>query len=73
MERALRLPPKATQLSRATLHREFLTSIKTDRELLKKTLRAAWLCDDTLDHVPSQDIESLVRDRYSQESWNLKS
>ncbi len=58
-------------------HRDFLTQLSIPADAVKQALRAAWCADERLDLDSSwpgwrKSVESLVAEKYSKASWNLR-
>ena len=53
-------------------HAEFVTNLEVDAEPVKASLRCVWQADEGPVEVPLRKIESLVRERYGQAKWNLR-
>jgi lipoate-protein ligase A len=65
----LKAPPRQPDYRRQRGHREFLTNLRTDAEMLKRCLRAAWGAHRILVSVPMQAAQQLVLDKYGREEW----
>jgi hypothetical protein len=47
-------------------------NLKVPSDLIKNTLRKSWNATQPLPQVPSGQIATLARDKYSQPEWSLK-
>lgn len=72
IEQVLPLPSKEPAYRKNRSHREFLINLPVDAESLRRGLRAAWNAKEELGGVPDENIERLVRQRYSRREWNSK-
>jgi lipoate-protein ligase A len=72
MEKALPLPSHQPGYRINRSHEDFLMNLKVPANLLKAALKKAWDATGTLTEIPLDQISALARERYSQESWNLK-
>lgn len=78
IERLLPPPPRQPEYRRQRRHMDFLTQLPATSDQIKQQLVATWNAPATLDEVGAEDggwrsnLASLVRDRYEQDSWNLR-
>lgn len=72
ISRLLKHPPRTPDYRQQRAHDQFLTQIPASQQDLKSGLCQAWQVTQTMESIPEQRIEQLVRERYSQDSWNLK-
>jgi lipoate-protein ligase A len=72
VEALLRLPSKSPAYRRNRTHAQFLTNLSVPADQVKAALRRSWNSAATLTKVPKERICSLVAQKYSAESWNLK-
>jgi lipoate-protein ligase A len=72
MEKLLPSPPKQPAYRRNRAHGEFLTNLAVPARDIKSALRKLWGADAELKDIPLEAVETLVRDRYSREDWNLR-
>ncbi len=70
--RALPMPSRQPDYRLNRSHHDFLLNLKLPAEVLKSALTRAWEARQTLEHLPSEQIAMLVREKYAQPSWNLK-
>jgi lipoate-protein ligase A len=72
VEECLRMPSKQPTYRSNRPHRAFIKNLLLDSNPVKQALREEWQADKLLSDVPRQMIDSLVRDRYARDEWNLK-
>lgn len=72
MARLLALPSKEPSYRGKRSHRDFLTNISISSDRIKLALRQAWQAGEPLKDLPSSQIDSLVQQKYSLDSWNFK-
>ena len=67
-------PPRKQPLYRQNRpHEKFLTNLNLPDTTIKAALRESWGAEEELKKVPYQAIDTLVRERYSRDEWNLRS
>jgi hypothetical protein len=47
-------------------------NVKLPSDVVRTALASGWGASETLQTVPFDRIESLVREKYSRDEWNLK-
>ena len=72
MDTALKMPEKQPAYRHNRPHSSFVTNLNIAPEKVKKALAEAWHANGKLDGAPENRIEKLVKEKYSQEDWNLK-
>ena len=77
LEQVLPMPTLQPGYRASRSHRDFLTQLFIPADAVKQALRAAWCADERLDldsrwHGWRKSVESLVAEKYSKASWNLR-
>jgi lipoate-protein ligase A len=72
VDRVLEMPTRQPDYRGDRSHRDFVTNLVVTPYAIKEALRGAWNANRVLDALPQERIEALVRDIYSQDSWNFK-
>ena len=72
MQQALPMPSKQPDYRLDRTHSEFVTNLRLPAAALKKALAEAWGAASALTTFPSQQLEELVREKYSRQEWNYK-
>jgi lipoate-protein ligase A len=72
IEATLRMPSKQPCYRKERSHSEFLRNLVTDAERARLSLKEEWGAVATLPCIPSEKIERVLQDRYSQHKWNFK-
>jgi lipoate-protein ligase A len=70
--RLLQMPTRQPDYRSDRSHRDFVTNLRLSPDAIKEALCAAWSANRVLEGVPTERIEQLVRDVYSQDGWNFK-
>lgn len=70
--KCLPMPSKQPAYRESRAHEAFLANLSVTPAVARGALRAAWQAEETFGGIPSKRIERLVRDRYSNRSWNFK-
>ena len=70
-DRLLKHPPREPEYRGGRSHADFLANIQLPYSTVAAALRSHWQADLQYDPLPLGRIESLARDKYSKESWNL--
>jgi lipoate-protein ligase A len=68
----LGLAPRQPDYRQQRDHRDFVVNFGASRQQLHKALCDAWSASETIKVWPEQLVHQLVRERYSQDSWNLR-
>ena len=72
MEKVLPLPSHQPEYRVNRSHSDFLVNLKIPNRLLKSALAKAWQASEPLPDLPLEEIGRLARDKYQQDTWNLK-
>lgn len=72
IEKVLPLPSRQPDYRLNRSHRDFLMNLRVPEEALRSAIRQAWNAQRALPTVPIEQIEDLVREKYSREEWNRK-
>jgi len=68
--RCLPLPSRQPAYRAARSHAEFLVNLPVRADAVKLALRAAWRAEPSLWPWPAEATQRLVREQYSQPTWN---
>lgn len=71
IERYLRMPSQQPAYREHRAHGEFLMNLTAAPSAIARGLREEWGAWQEFDHVPTQEIERIVKERYSQERWRI--
>lgn len=71
VDRLLKHPPREPEYRSGRIHADFLANMQIPYSTVATALRNQWQADSQHDPIPIARIESLVRDKYSQDAWNL--
>lgn len=72
MERVLLLPKRQPAYRGLRPHHQFLTPIPVKVNLLKTALQQTWQAHQSLQNIPSAQIDRLVQEKYRQAEWNRR-
>lgn len=72
LHRVLEMPSRQPEYRSNRNHRDFVTNLRVSPYAIKSALKNAWNANRVLETVPTERIETLAREVYSQSSWNLK-
>ena len=72
MTRYLKTPPRQPDYRRQREHADFLANLPIAADALASLLRAVWQADEPLSDWPTDTVENLVADKYSQDDWNRR-
>jgi lipoate---protein ligase len=72
MENCLRMPSRVPAYRQGRSHQSFLRNLLLDSATIRVSLKREWQADGELLEIPSQNIEELVKRRYSCAGWNRK-
>lgn len=72
VESLLPMPSKQPAYRQGRPHSRFLMNLGVRPEPIKEALRKTWGAWEKLDVIPVEKIDRLIRERYSQDEWNLK-
>ncbi len=70
-DRLLKHPPREPEYRGGRSHAEFLANLQLPYSTVAAALRSHWPADTQHGSIPLGRIESLVSEKYSQDSWNL--
>jgi lipoate---protein ligase len=70
--KALPMPSRQPEYRLNRSHLDFLMNLKFSELMVKSALQNAWKSDSSLENLPFDEIARLAREKYSQDSWNLK-
>ena len=68
----LKHPPREPEYRGGRGHADFLANLNIDGEALRKHLAAAWNVEGDYGQIASSKLQSLVQEKYAQDSWNLQ-
>lgn len=72
VDRVLEMPSRQPDYRNERKHRDFVTNLRLSPYAIKEALRGAWNANRVFETLPQERIKALVRDIYSQDSWNFK-
>jgi lipoate-protein ligase A len=72
LSRCLSMPARQPEYRRARTHADFLTTVDVSRAALKAALASAWNAQPSSFSPPADHIQTLVTNKYSCETWNLR-
>jgi lipoate-protein ligase A len=72
MEKLLPIPKRQPDYRQNRSHSNFLTNLNVPSVEIKQELKKSWHATEIFQEVPEAVIASLVRNKYSKESWNFK-
>jgi lipoate-protein ligase A len=72
LEKVLPMPSRQPDYRLNRSHRDFLTNLRVPEDELRSAIRQAWNAQRPLPMVPSEQIDELVREKYSKEEWNRR-
>lgn len=68
----LPIPSKQPEYRRNRSHDGFLRNLAVDAQSVRDGLKTEWGTGEVFNDVPYEEIQKLVRDRYSRAEWTLK-
>jgi lipoate---protein ligase len=68
----LKQPPRQPEYRQGRRHDDFVTNLPLTADQLRKALMHTWAVDGTMERWPEYRTRELVKQRYSQDSWNLR-
>ncbi len=71
VDRLLKHPPREPEYRAGRAHADFLANMHIPYQAAASALYANWPIAQKVNPLPLDRIASLVRDKYSQDSWNL--
>jgi lipoate-protein ligase A len=72
VEKLLPVPSKQPSYRQNRSHKDFLTNVHIQRDVLKQSLRNAWCATEDLDVIPAEATRELARTRYSTKEWTFR-
>ena len=72
IEKYLQLSPKQPEYREQRSHLDFVRNIAASRDQIKLQLRSAWDAATLFEHVPNEQIDELVKTKYSSDKWIYK-
>lgn len=72
IETYLRMPSKQPDYRAGRGHLEFVTNLNLSAAEVARALRETWGATETIDETPDEEVERLVREKYSLDEWNLR-
>ncbi len=72
VDRLLKHPPREPDYRLGRRHVDFIDNCHLPFETVIEALQLAWQATDTTHNIPVSMVDQLVRDKYSQPSWNLQ-
>lgn len=72
LETCLKLPPRQPEYRHARPHRDFVTNLPLNRDVLIQAVHAAWPTSMEFDNWPPERVAKLVAERFSRDDWNLE-
>jgi lipoate-protein ligase A len=72
IDKFLRMPSKEPDYRKGRSHKNFLTNLGLDADVVKTALRETWEASRPLEVVPRAAITLLARDKYVTNEWNFK-
>lgn len=70
-DRLLNHPPREPEYRGGRSHTDFLANLQIPYSTVATALRSHWQADAPPASIPLARMESLARDKYSQDAWNL--
>jgi lipoate-protein ligase A len=70
MEACLRMPSKQPPYRQSRSHESFLKNLPINPDEVRTSLKKDWQANDELRNFPHEQIEALLRRRYSRAEWN---
>jgi len=72
IEKLLLSPSKQPPYRQNRSHGHFLTNLNLPPHRVKETLKKSWSAGEEFRKIPFERIETLARERYARDEWNLK-
>lgn len=72
IEKYLRMPAKQPDYRAGRGHSDFVTNLNLKAADVTAALREVWDATETCDETPDAEVERLVREKYSNDEWNLR-
>lgn len=71
IEATLRMPSKQPGYRQGRTHSQFLRNLAIDAAYARRALKEEWRATEEF-HLPTDEIEQAVQDRYSKPRWNFR-
>jgi lipoate-protein ligase A len=71
ISRLLKMPPRIPAYREGRSHTEFIQNLKVSGAKLRQAVSEAFAAKEVLETWPVAATQGLLKDRYSQDSWNL--
>ncbi len=71
MDRLLMHPPREPAYRQGRSHRDFVANLGAPREQVIESIKVTWNARQSEPNIPCSAIEKLVREKYTQDAWNL--
>ena len=72
LEKTLPMPSRQPDYRVNRSHSDFLMNLRIPPELLKSLLLQTWAATESFTSFPSEQIQSLARQKYASRDWNFK-
>jgi len=72
LSQALRMPSKQPEYRHGRDHAEFIANLHIEPEEIKAAMCGAWGAEEKQTVVPTDEIQQLVREKYSRDEWHWK-
>ena len=72
ISRCLKMPPRQPDYRNQRSHLDFLMNLKLDRDALVEQIIRRWDAKEPIKSWPKEDVSRLVKERYSQQTWNFR-
>ena len=72
IEKILPMPSKQPDYRKDRKHQDFLMNLNLREEDLKESLKTVWQANEEFDFDYTEEMKSLVSEKYSLAEWNLK-
>jgi lipoate-protein ligase A len=72
MEQVLRPPSRQPEYRNDRRHSDFLTYLHCPPADLKNSLRRTWNATTPLNQLPQEDIQGLVKEKYTRQEWTFR-
>lgn len=72
IEKVLTIPPNQPAYRNHRTHKQFLMNLNLPKETVKQALMNTWGARETMELVPAEKMNHLMKMRYSNKDWNFK-
>src|SRR5438105_894884 len=72
LEKILPMPSRQPGYRENRSHADFLMNLNVPASAIKSALHKAWSATEPLSQIPFDEIDSLTREKYALDEWNLK-